>query len=103
MESNYIENKKKYIGVLGAFGLSVGTSVGWGSFVVTGSDYLSQAGLLGSIIGILLGALLMGVIAVGMAENMGGETFMTVYHRADEMMYANKRELKKKRPGHSLR
>lgn len=63
MESNYIENKKKYIGVLGAFGLSVGTSIGWGSFVVTGSDYLSQAGLLGSIIGILLGALLMGVIA----------------------------------------
>ena len=63
MESTYIESTKKYIGVLGAFGLSVGTSIGWGSFVVTGSDYLSEAGLIGSIIGILLGTLLMCVIA----------------------------------------
>ena len=63
MEPVFIDNKKKSIGVLGAFGLSVGTAIGWGSFVVTGSDYLSQAGLIGSIIGILIGALLIGVIA----------------------------------------
>lgn len=63
MKTVFTENKKKYIGVLGAFGLSVGTSIGWGSFVVTSSDYLSKAGLLGSIIGILLGCALMAVIA----------------------------------------
>ena len=63
MESAYVENKKKYIGVLGAFALSVGTAIGWGSFVITGSNYLSKAGLLGSIIGIVLGTVLMGVIA----------------------------------------
>ena len=63
MENPIVENKKKYIGVLGAFALSIGTAIGWGSFVVTGSDYLSEAGLLGSMIGIVLGALLMGVIA----------------------------------------
>ena len=63
MENTFIENKKKYVGVLGAFGLSVGTSIGWGSFVVTGSNYLSKAGLIGSIIGIILGTILMCVIA----------------------------------------
>ena len=63
MENPIVENKKKYIGVLGAFALSIGTAIGWGSFVVTGSDYLSEAGLLGSVIGIVLGALLMGIIA----------------------------------------
>ena len=63
MENTYIENKKKSIGLLGAFALSVGTSIGWGSFVVTGSDYLSEAGLLGSIIGIILGTILMAIIA----------------------------------------
>ena len=63
MENTFVENKKKYISVLGAFGLSVGTSIGWGSFVVTGSNYLSRAGLLGSIIGIAIGTILMAVIA----------------------------------------
>ncbi|MBO4384113.1 MAG: amino acid permease [Clostridia bacterium] len=58
-----MDSRKKSIGILGAFALSVGTSIGWGSFVVTGSNYLSKAGLLGSIIGIALGALLMFIIA----------------------------------------
>ena len=58
-----MENRKKSIGILGAFALSVGTSIGWGSFVVTGSNYLSKAGLVGSVIGIVIGALLMFIIA----------------------------------------
>ena len=36
--------KRNKIGILGAFALSVGTGIGWGSFVVTGSNYLSKAG-----------------------------------------------------------
>ena len=52
------------ISVFGAFALSVGTAIGWGSFVVTGSSFLSKAGPLGSIIGLLIGFLIMIVVAV---------------------------------------
>ena len=45
-----------------AWALSVGTSIGWGSLVVTSSSYLSQAGPAGSIIGLLLGSVLMLII-----------------------------------------
>ena len=38
---------------------AVGTSVGWGSLVVTSNTYLKQAGPLGSIIGLLIGAVIM--------------------------------------------
>lgn len=55
MQDAVVASKKKNIGILGAFGLFVRASIGRGSFVVTGSNYLSKAGLLGSIIGILLG------------------------------------------------
>ena len=55
--------KSKKISALGALGLSVGTAIGWGSFVVTGSSFLSKAGPLGSIIGIVIGMLIMLVLA----------------------------------------
>ena len=55
--------KSKKISALGALGLSVGTAIGWGSFVVTGSSFLSKAGPLGSIIGIIIGMLIMLVLA----------------------------------------
>ena len=47
--------KNKKVSALGALGLSIGTAIGWGSFVVTGSSFLSKAGPLGSIIGIVIG------------------------------------------------
>ena len=56
-------SKNKRVSALGAFSLSIGTAIGWGSFVVTGSSFLSKAGPLGSIIGIIIGALIMMVIA----------------------------------------
>ena len=49
--------------MLGAFGLSIGTAIGWGSFVVTSSSYLSKAGPLGSTIGTIIGMLVMMVVA----------------------------------------
>ena len=55
--------KNKKVSALGALGLSVGTAIGWGSFVVTGSSFLSKAGPLGSIIGIIIGMLIMLVLA----------------------------------------
>lgn len=57
-----MENKKK-VSIFGALALSIGTSIGWGSFVVTGSNYLTKAGLIGSTIGIITGTLLMFIIA----------------------------------------
>lgn len=48
-----------YLSTRSAWAIAVGSSVGWGSLVVTGNTYLAQAGPLGSIIGILLGGLLM--------------------------------------------
>ncbi len=38
---------------------AIGTSVGWGSLVVTSNSYLKQAGPLGSVIGLLIGMLVM--------------------------------------------
>lgn len=44
---------------------SIGTSIGWGALVVTCSSYLAKAGLVGSVIGTLLG----GVIMIAIAKN----------------------------------
>ncbi|MBQ1491632.1 MAG: hypothetical protein IIZ39_06700, partial [Blautia sp.] len=49
----------KKLSRLGAWSFAIGTSVGWGSLVVTSNTYLMQAGPLGSILGLLLGTLVM--------------------------------------------
>lgn len=46
-----------------ALAFALGTSIGWGSLVVTSNTYLSQAGPLGSTLGLLIGGLIMLVIA----------------------------------------
>ena len=51
-----------YLSPAAAWALAVGTSVGWGSLVVTSNTYLAQAGPLGSILGLLIGMALMLVI-----------------------------------------
>ena len=48
-----------YLSPAAAWALSVGTAVGWGSLVVTSNTYLAQSGPLGTIIGLLIGTLLM--------------------------------------------
>ena len=53
----------KSISIFGAFALSIGTAIGWGSFVVTGSSFVSKAGPIGSIIGLIIGMLIMMVVA----------------------------------------
>ena len=52
-----------YLSPLGAWALAIGTSIGWGSFVVTSNSYLLQAGPVGSALGMLVGLALMLVIA----------------------------------------
>ena len=54
---------QKHISPLGAWAFAIGTSVGWGSLVVTSNTYLAQAGPVGSVLGMVLGALIMLVIA----------------------------------------
>ena len=44
---------------MAVWAMSVGSAIGWGALVVTGRTYLSQAGPLGSILGLLIGLVLM--------------------------------------------
>ncbi len=48
--------------MLSAWGLSFGLAVGWGAFVMPGAEFLPSAGPLGTVIGIVVGALAMAVI-----------------------------------------
>ena len=43
--------------------MASGTSVGWGSLVVTSNTYLAQAGPWGSVLGLILGTVIMVVIS----------------------------------------
>ncbi|MBP3877210.1 MAG: amino acid permease [Lachnospiraceae bacterium] len=51
------------LGMPGAWAFSLGTTIGWGSLVVTSNTYLAQAGPAGSALGLVLGALVMLLIA----------------------------------------
>lgn len=67
MEEDYRSDEVKtsltpYITPLGAMALSVGSAIGWGSFVFTGNSYLLKAGPAGSVIGMLIGAAIMLII-----------------------------------------
>ena len=72
---------------LGAWAFSIGTSIGWGSLVVTSNTYLAQAGPLGSTVGMIAGGLIMLAIAANYAYLMnvypdaGG-----AYHYASEIL-----------------
>ncbi|MBO4890306.1 MAG: APC family permease, partial [Lachnospiraceae bacterium] len=52
-----------YMSPAGAWAFSVGTSIGWGSFVVTCSTYLEQAGIHGTVFGLLAGMIVVLVVA----------------------------------------
>jgi len=55
-----------------AWAYAIGTSIGWGSLVVTCNTYLAQAGILGSVIGMVLGAAVMLIISRNYAYMMHG-------------------------------
>ena len=55
---------KKYLGILGAWALSFGCSVGWGSFVMPGTTFLPIAGPVGTAVGLGLGGLVMLILAL---------------------------------------
>ena len=69
--SSSAENKlKPGLSPTGAWAFAIGTSIGWGSLVVTSNTYLAQAGPLGSTLGMVAGALIMLVISRNYAYMM---------------------------------
>ena len=46
---------KRVFTPLGMWSFSIGTSIGWGSFIITCNTYLLKSGLLGTIFGLLVG------------------------------------------------
>ena len=61
--SNNTAPLQPYLSPLAVWALSVGSAIGWGSLVVTSSSYLSEAGPLGSIIGLLIGCAMMVMVS----------------------------------------
>ena len=63
---------------LGMWAFSIGTSIGWGSFIVTCNTYLQKSGILGTIFGLLLGMAVILVVTwnlqhmIKSAPNAGG-------------------------------
>lgn len=55
---------KKYLTPVGAWALAFGCSVGWGSFVMPGTTFLPLAGPVGTVVGMLLGGLVMLLIGI---------------------------------------
>lgn len=51
----YTEKLQPRFSTLGMWSFSIGTSIGWGSFIVTCNAYLQKAGILGTIIGLIIG------------------------------------------------
>ena len=72
MSTNEQAEKKptKNLSQIGAWAFAIGTSIGWGSLVVTNKSYLGQAGPIGSLIGMVIGALVMLIISKNYAYLM---------------------------------
>ena len=64
MENTLSTKSKDTISPLVAWAFSLGTAIGWGSFVVTTNTYLKNAGPAGSIFGLLIGAAVMLIISL---------------------------------------
>ena len=52
-----------HLGPAGAWAMALGTSIGWGSLVITSNTYLAEAGPLGSTLGLAAGAVIMLIIS----------------------------------------
>lgn len=57
---------KKEFTPLGIWAFSIGTSIGWGSFIVTCNTYLQKSGVLGTIFGLLAGMAVILVITMNL-------------------------------------
>ena len=60
--SKPLNGMKGHLSTLAVWALSFGFAVGWGAFVMPGSEFLPEAGPLGTVVGIAIGTLAMAVI-----------------------------------------
>ncbi|MBR2798674.1 MAG: amino acid permease [Clostridia bacterium] len=70
MDSNTQTKLGGRLSPFNAWAFALGTAVGWGSLVVTANNYLGQAGPMGSVLGIVLGTLIMLIVARNYAYMM---------------------------------
>ena len=63
-KSNDKRADRRYLTPLSVWALSFGCAVGWGAFVMPGTTFLPKAGPWGTVIGIVVGAVIMFVIGV---------------------------------------
>ena len=63
MNDGTIKSSMRHLSMLGAWALAFGCAVGSDAFVMPWSDFLPKAGPLGTVIGILIGGLVMTVVA----------------------------------------
>ena len=59
MENGEIKKNANSLSVFEAWAFSIGTAIGWGSLVVTANTYLAKAGPVGSVLGLIIGAVIM--------------------------------------------
>ena len=59
MEEKTGSGLRPYLSKRAVWALAVGTSIGWGALVVMSTNYLSQGGPAGTILGLLIGMVLM--------------------------------------------
>ena len=63
MDNTRTNQLSKNLSPVNACAFSIGTSIGWGSMVITGNTYLMQAGPLGSVLGIVIGTIVMLIVS----------------------------------------
>lgn len=55
---------KKEMRFIDVFSLALGAIIGWGCFVLPGTDFLPKAGPLGTILGLSIGGIMVGIIGI---------------------------------------
>ncbi|WP_051204747.1 ATP-binding response regulator [Butyrivibrio sp. VCD2006] len=63
-KTNDNSNLREYLTPIGAWALAFGCSVGWGSFVMPGTTFLPMAGPIGTVIGMIIGGLVMLLVGI---------------------------------------
>ena len=61
---------KRHLSKLGVWALSFGCSVGWGAFIMPGTTFLPIAGPLGTLLGLIIGAIIMVLIGMNYSYMM---------------------------------
>lgn len=63
-ENKEYSGLERYLSPIHVWALSFGCAVGWGAFVMPGTTFLPSAGPMGTVIGILIGAIVMLIIGI---------------------------------------